>query len=90
MLVQKGTLHVGDHIAVGSCHGKIRAMVDDKGKRIQQAGPSIPVEILGLNDVPNAGDVFVSPETEKSICRDLYFRRQEPSDRRYQGEDVAG
>ncbi len=65
MLVQKGTLHVGDHIAVGSCHGKIRAMVDDKGKRIQQAGPSIPVEILGLNDVPNAGDVFVSPETEK-------------------------
>ena len=65
MLVQKGTLHVGDHIAVGSCHGKIRAMVDDKGRRIQQAGPSIPVEILGLNDVPNAGDVFVSPETEK-------------------------
>ena len=65
MLVQKGTLHVGDHIAVGSCHGKIRAMVDDKGKRIQQAGPSIPVEILGLNDVPNAGDVFISPETEK-------------------------
>ena len=65
MLVQKGTLHVGDHIAVGSCHGKIRAMVDDKGRRIQQAGPSIPVEVLGLNDVPNAGDVFVSPETEK-------------------------
>lgn len=65
MLVQKGTLHVGDHIAVGSCHGKIRAMVDDKGRRMQQAGPSIPVEILGLNDVPNAGDVFVSPETEK-------------------------
>ena len=65
MLVQKGTLHVGDHIAVGSCHGKIRAMVDDKGRRIQQAGPSIPVEILGLNDVPNAGDVFIAPETEK-------------------------
>ncbi|MDD6235675.1 MAG: translation initiation factor IF-2 [Lachnospiraceae bacterium] len=65
MLVQKGTLHVGDHIAVGSCHGKIRAMVDDKGRRIQHAGPSIPVEVLGLNDVPNAGDVFVSPETEK-------------------------
>ena len=65
MLVQKGTLHVGDHIAVGSCHGKIRAMVDDKGNRITQAGPSIPVEVLGLNDVPNAGDVFVAPETEK-------------------------
>ena len=65
MLVQKGTLHVGDFIAVGSCHGKIRAMVDDKGRRIQKAGPSIPVEILGLDDVPNAGDVFVSPETDK-------------------------
>ena len=65
LLVQKGTLHVGDNIAVGSCYGKIRAMTDDKGRRIQQAGPSIPVEILGLGDVPNAGDVFVSPETEK-------------------------
>ncbi|MGN0375044.1 MAG: translation initiation factor IF-2 [Butyrivibrio sp.] len=65
LLVQKGTLHVGDNIAVGSCYGKIRAMVDDKGRRIQEAGPSIPVEILGLGDVPNAGDVFVSPETEK-------------------------
>lgn len=65
MLVQKGTLHVGDPIAVGSCYGKIRAMVDDKGRRISEAGPSIPVEILGLNDVPNAGDVFVAPENEK-------------------------
>ncbi len=65
VLVQKGTLHVGDNIAVGSCYGKIRAMVDDKGRRIQEAGPSIPVEILGLGEVPNAGDVFVSPETEK-------------------------
>ena len=65
LLVQKGTLRVGDNIAVGSCYGKIRAMVDDKGRRIQEAGPSIPVEILGLGDVPNAGDVFVSPETEK-------------------------
>ncbi len=65
VLVQKGTLHVGDNIAVGACHGKIRAMIDDKGRRIQEAGPSIPVEILGLDDVPNAGDTFVSPETEK-------------------------
>lgn len=65
MLVQKGTLNVGDFIAVGSCHGKIRAMIDDKGRRIQSAGPSIPVEIQGLNDVPNAGDVFISPDTEK-------------------------
>ena len=65
VLVQKGTLKVGDNIAVGPCYGKIRAMVDDKGRRIQQAGPSVPVEILGLGEVPNAGDVFVSPETEK-------------------------
>ena len=65
ILVQKGTLHVGDFIAVGPCHGKVRAMLDDKGKRITEAGPSIPVEIIGLNDVPNAGDIFVSPKTDK-------------------------
>ena len=65
ILVQKGTLHVGDFIAVGSCHGKIRAMLDDTGARITEAGPSIPVEIIGLNDVPNAGDIFVSPKTDK-------------------------
>ena len=65
ILVQKGTLHVGDFIAVGPCHGKVRAMLDDKGRRITEAGPSIPVEIIGLNDVPNAGDIFISPNTDK-------------------------
>ncbi|MDD2967943.1 MAG: translation initiation factor IF-2 [Lachnospiraceae bacterium] len=65
ILVQKGTLHVGDFIAAGSCHGKVRAMIDDKGRRVKEAGPSTPVEILGLNDVPNAGDVFVAPENDK-------------------------
>ena len=65
VLVQKGTLHVGDNIAVGSCYGRVRAMIDDKGRRIKEATPSIPVEILGLNDVPNAGDVFVCTENEK-------------------------
>ncbi len=65
VLVQKGTLHVGDPIAVGSCHGKVRAMMDDNGRRVKEAGPSKPVEILGLNDVPNAGEIFVSPETDK-------------------------
>jgi len=65
VLVQKGTLHVGDHIAVGSCHGKVRAMMDDNGRRVKEAGPSKPVEILGLNDVPGAGEIFVSPETDK-------------------------
>ena len=65
ILVQKGTLHVGDFIAVGPCHGKVRAMIDDKGRRINEAGPSTPVEIFGLNDVPNAGDIFISPKTDK-------------------------
>ncbi len=65
VLVQKGTLHVGDAIAAGSAHGRVRAMMDDKGRRVKEAGPSQPVEILGLGDVPNAGEVFVGCETEK-------------------------
>ena len=65
ILVQKGTLHVGDPIAAGACYGRVRAMMDDKGRRVKEAGPSTPVEILGLNDVPNAGEVFVQPENEK-------------------------
>ncbi len=65
LLVQKGTLHVGDAVAAGSCFGKIRAMIDDKGRKIKEAGPATPVEILGLNDVPGAGEIFVSPASEK-------------------------
>ena len=65
VLVQKGTLHVGDAIAAGSAHGRVRAMMDDKGRRVKEAGPSQPVEILGLNEVPNAGEVFVGCENEK-------------------------
>ncbi|EHI58416.1 translation initiation factor IF-2 [Hungatella hathewayi] len=65
VLVQKGTLHVGDNIAAGACFGKVRAMMDDKGRRVKEAGPSMPVEILGLNDVPNAGEVFVATANEK-------------------------
>ncbi|MDR1550672.1 MAG: translation initiation factor IF-2 [Hungatella sp.] len=65
VLVQKGTLHVGDTVAAGSCYGKVRAMMDDKGRRVKEAGPSTPVEILGLNDVPNAGEVLVGTENEK-------------------------
>ena len=60
VLVQKGTLHVGDCLAIGSASGRVRAMIDDKGRRVKEAGPSIPVEILGLNDVPEAGEVFIS------------------------------
>ena len=65
VLVQKGTLRVGDTIAAGACYGKIRAMMDDRGRRVKEAGPSMPVEILGLNDVPQAGEVFVATENEK-------------------------
>ena len=65
VLVQKGTLHVGDNIAVGSCYGKVRAMMDDKGRRVKEATPSTPVEILGLNAVPSAGDTFVATVNEK-------------------------
>ncbi len=65
VLVQKGTLRVGDAIAAGSAFGKVRAMMDDKGRRVKEAGPSVPVEILGLNDVPNAGEVFVGCKNDK-------------------------
>ena len=65
VLVQKGTLNVGDNVTVGTAFGKIRAMIDDKGRRVKKAGPSTPVEILGLNEVPQAGEVFLATETEK-------------------------
>ena len=65
VLVQKGTLHVGDPVACGSCYGKVRAMLDDTGARVKSAGPSVPVEILGLSEVPNAGEVLMSFDSEK-------------------------
>ena len=65
VLVQKGTLKVGQPIACGSSYGRVRAMIDDKGRNVKEAGPSTPVEILGLSSVPGAGEVFVSTETEK-------------------------
>ncbi len=66
VLVQKGTLHVGDFISAGASHGKVRAMIDDKGRRVKDATPSTPVEILGLSDVPSAGEVFIVHENDKS------------------------
>ena len=66
ILVQKGTLHVGDFISAGASHGKVRAMIDDKGRRVKEAGPSTPVEILGLNDVPSAGEVFLAHDNDKT------------------------
>ena len=66
VLVQKGTLHVGDFISAGASHGKVRAMIDDKGRRVKDAKPSTPVEILGLSDVPSAGEVFIAHENDKT------------------------
>ena len=63
VLVQKGTLHIGDFISAGASSGKVRAMIDDKGRRIKEATPSQPVEILGLSDVPGAGEVIIAHET---------------------------
>lgn len=65
ILVQKGTLRVGDSVAAGSCYGKIRAMIDDTGRRVKEAGPSTPVEIQGLNAVPNAGEIIMAYDTDK-------------------------
>ena len=65
VLVQKGTLKVGDSIVAGNAYGKVRAMIDDKGRKIKQAGPSTPVEILGLNEVPFAGEIAISTDTDK-------------------------
>ncbi len=66
VLVQKGTLKVGDFVSAGASSGKVRAMINDKGKSVKVAGPSIPVEILGLNDVPNAGEVFIAHDSDKT------------------------
>ncbi len=65
MLVQKGTMRVGDTIAVGSAYGRVRAMINDKGQNVKEAGPSQPVEILGLNGVAAAGEIFVATKNEK-------------------------
>src|SRR5699024_6135824 len=76
LLVQDGTLHVGDSIVVGNTYGRVRAMVSDIGKRIQTAGPSTPVEITGLNEVPHAGDQFLVFEDEKK-ARQIGEARQQ-------------
>jgi len=65
LLVQKGTLKVGDHIAMGESYGKVRAMTNDRGEKVTEAGPSTPVEITGMNGVPNAGEVFVAYDNDK-------------------------
>ena len=76
VLVQNGTLHQGDYVIVGNAVGRVRAMVDDKGKTIKSAGPSVPVEIIGLDDVPQAGDELNAVEDEK-MARSLADQRRE-------------
>ncbi|MBS6185450.1 MAG: translation initiation factor IF-2, partial [Clostridium celatum] len=76
ILIQNGTLNVGDSILVGSTYGRIRAMFDDRGKKIKSAGPSIPVEILGLSEVPSAGDRFVVCKDEKTARNMADLRKQ--------------
>ncbi|MHB1420202.1 MAG: translation initiation factor IF-2 [Bacillota bacterium] len=74
MLVQKGTLNIGDSLVAGHTYGKVRAMIDDKGQRVKKAGPSMPVEVQGLSDVPQAGDVFQVVEIDK-LARLVASRR---------------
>ncbi|GKU24751.1 translation initiation factor IF-2 [Clostridium folliculivorans] len=76
LLIGNGTLHSGDSIVVGSTYGRIRAMFDDKGKKIKLAGPSIPVEVLGLSDVPSAGDRFIVVKDEKTARQMAESRRE--------------
>ena len=76
ILVQNGTLHQGDYVIVGTSTGRVRAMVDDKGKTVKSAGPSVPVEIIGLDDVPQAGDELNAVEDEK-MARSLADQRRE-------------
>ena len=76
VLVQNGTLHQGDYVIVGTATGRVRAMIDDKGKSVKVAGPSVPVEILGLDDVPQAGDELNAVEDER-MARNLADQRRE-------------
>ncbi|MGB9779341.1 translation initiation factor IF-2 [Caldanaerobacter sp.] len=76
VIVQNGTLQVGDAVIAGTTYGKVRAMFDDKGKKIKKAGPSMPVEVLGFSEVPEAGDKFVVVENEKK-ARELAEKRKE-------------
>ncbi len=76
MIVQSGTLNAGEFVVVGPYYGKVRAMFDDHARSVTAAGPSMPVEVLGLSDVPEAGDMFYVVEDEKR-ARDISFKRQE-------------
>lgn len=76
VLVQEGSLSIGDYFIVGNTYGKVRGMIDDKGKRLKKAGPSTPVEIQGLDEVPDAGDIFMVVEDEK-VARTISDKRKD-------------
>lgn len=79
VLVQRGTLHIGDTIIAGTCYGKVRAMVNDRGEKVKKALPSTPVEVLGLNDVPAAGDILDSTDekTARSVAEKRIAKKRE-------------
>ncbi len=82
VLIQKGTLRQGDIFVVGEQYGKVRALINDKGERVQEAGPSVPVEVLGLNGTPEAGDVLNVTETEAQAREIAEYRQQAAKDKR--------
>ena len=82
VLVQKGTLKQGDIFVVGEQYGKVRALINDKGERVKEAGPSVPVEVLGLNGTPEAGDVLNVTETEAQAREIAEYREQAAKDKR--------
>ena len=75
ILVQTGTLHVGDNVVAGTCTGKIRAMIDDKGRKVKKAGPSMPVSVTGWDDVPEAGD-RIDVVADEKFARELAEERK--------------
>jgi translation initiation factor IF-2 len=89
VLVQNGTLHKGDMVVAGSYFGKVRAMTDEAGKQTKEAGPSIPVEILGLNGTPNAGDEFFAVADEKKAKELAEFRQVREREQRLQRQQAA-
>lgn len=82
LLIQHGTLQVGDIVVAGPSYGKIRALIDDKGRQLKDAGPSLPVEVLGLNDAPGAGDEFAVVESEKTARDITEYRQKKEQERR--------
>ena len=82
VLVQNGTLRQGDIFVVGEQYGKVRALVDDQGKRVKEAGPSVPVEVLGLNGTPEAGDVLNVTDTEAQAREIAEYRENAAKDKR--------